>query len=179
MALNLKKNKTINLTKSAPQALVYKIGLSWDATADLDASVVAFTDDDSLVDFVSYAHGFDTVVGITHSGDATDGNADGDDEVVVIDPSKLPDNVTKVVVTITSHVDNGDAVTFGETENPLAKLYVGGNTVEASLDSEAAFGTSFLFVELEKVNNEWTYTNVSDMVGSSPQGLADIVSKFG
>ena len=176
MALNLKKNKTINLTKSAKTVTEYKIGLAWDAEGDLDVSVVACDANGSRVGLCYYDEKTG-INGITHSGDARDGEAEGDDESVVIDINGLDENVTDLHVMITSYSET-DPVTFGATDNPVATLYLGGNDVQCELDSEAAFGTSLHFVTLSKTEEGFVYKNVSEMLGDSLNGLADVDRAF-
>lgn len=176
MALNLTKNKTINLTKSAPTIKEFTVGLAWDAEADLDASAVVLDSEGNRSGLVYYAdlQG----VGITHSGDARDGEAEGDDESITINLDKLPENAQRIIVTITSYSEN-DPVTFGAAQNPVATLKANGNTlVEAKLDETAAFGTAVEFVELYKEGSDWQYKNISETVGFSSNGLEDIVNKY-
>ncbi|AUR86277.1 TerD domain protein [Vibrio phage 1.084.O._10N.261.49.F5] len=174
MALNLSKQKTINLTKSAPSMKEFKIGLSWDADTDLDASMIVLGEDGSRKDIVFY--GNLEGKGIKHSGDARDGEAAGDDESITVNLSEVEGS--RLIVAITSYSE-GSPVTFGAAQNPVAKLYGNGNVlVEAKLDESAAFGTSVEFVEFYKEGSEWQYKNVSETVGMSANGLEDIVAKF-
>lgn len=176
MALNLTKNKTVNLTKSAPSIKEFVIGLAWDADADLDASALVLDDQGKRIGIVYY----DDLQskGIKHSGDARDGEAEGDDESITINLEELPSEAARVLVTITSYSD-GEPVTFGAAQNPVATLKANGNTlVEAKLDEDAAFGTSVEFVELYKDGTEWQYKNVSETLGMASNGLADVVNKY-
>jgi len=174
MALNLTKQKTINLSKSAPAMKEFKIGLSWDADTDLDASMVVIGEDGTRKDIVFY--GNLEGKGIVHSGDVRDGEAEGDDESITINLEKVEG--VRLVVAITSYSEDSP-VTFGAAANPVAKLYGNGNVlVEAKLDESAAFGTAVEFVEFYKDSGEWQYKNISETVGFSANGLEDIVAKF-
>lgn len=172
--LNLSKNKEINLTKSAPSVTKFKVGLAWDAPVDLDASIVALDESGKRVDLVYY--GNLTGSGITHSGDARDGEASGDDESIEVDLSKV--TASRLIVAITSYSDM-EATMFGSAANPIASLYANGNTlVQANLDETAAFGTALEFVEFYKEGSEWKYKNISETSGSSKNGLEDIIAKY-
>lgn len=174
MALNLSKSKTINLSKSAPNITEYVIGLSWDANTDLDASAVILDSSGKRTGLVYYAEL--SAKGVKHSGDARDGEASGDDETITINLNDVDGD--RVVVTITSYSE-GSPVMFGSAQNPVAKLYANGNVlVEANLDSSAAFGTSVEFVEFFKESGDWQYKNVSETLGTSPNGLQDVVNKY-
>lgn len=176
MALNLGKGKEINLTKSAPSISEFVIGLSWDAEGDLDASAVLLDSNGNRKGIVYYQEL--SARGVVHSGDATDGEAEGDDETITFKLNELDPSVERVIVTVTSF-SNNDPVMFGSTANPLAKLKANGTTlVEAKLDETAAFGTAVEFVEFFKKGSDWQYKNISETVGSSANGLTDIVAKY-
>lgn len=179
MALELKKNKEINLTKSAPSLKVVRIGLAWDEGADLDASAILLDENNKLVDGTPVYYGNLSAAGIQHSGDARDGEAEGDDESIVINLDEVDPRVKKAVISITSYSDSGP-VTFGSTSNPVARLYDGEKVlIEAKLDEEAAFGTAMEFVELQKNDEgQWIYKNISETAGQSDNGLSDIIAKY-
>ena len=83
----------------------------------------------------------------------------------------------KVIIVISSY----ESGSFGAANNPVARLYKKGETsslIECNLDSEAAFGTSLELVEFTKNGNEWEFKNLSEMVGTSENGLQDIVDKY-
>lgn len=176
MALNLTKNKTINLTKSAPAITEFVVGLAWDASADLDASAVVLDDTGSRIGLVYYGELSDK--GIKHSGDARDGEAEADDETITLNLKDLPEDADKIIIAITSYSEK-EPVMFGSAQNPVATLKANGNTlVEAKLDETAAFGTAVEFVEFYKEGGDWQYKNTSQTVGSSANGLEDIVNKY-
>lgn len=179
--LNLAKEKEINLTKSAPALTNVKVGLSWDEGADLDASIILLNESGKMIGHVFYDNYKDKPeAGIEHSGDARNGQAEGDDEIITVDLNAINPDAKTLVFTISSHVDDGDAVMFGSTCNPVAKLYDGDKVlIQAKLDEEAAFGTSMDFVSLTKNDDgEWIYKNLSETIGSSPMGFGDIFNKY-
>lgn len=190
MPMVLTKGQSLNMTKSMKTLTTYKLGLSWDANSDLDAVAVILNDagkivkpEDAHVAYYGNCTGNkfgqpeNPVAGITHSGDARDGSAAGDDETITIDTSKLPADVSKVLIAVTSYSE-ADPVPFGAAANPVAKMYDDKGTVlfEVKLDQNAAFSTAIEFVMLERVNGEFIVTNLSNPVGSAKNGLEDILS---
>ncbi len=171
MALNLSKGKpAINLTKSVPNNTKYTVGLSWDGESDLDASVVVMKNGSrkELVYFDNL-----TTKGITHQGDALDGAAEGDDETIDLDLAQVEGD--ELIVTITSY----NSGTFGTAEAPVATLYANGNVLlEAPLDSECAFGTALELVKFTVSDGDWSFENLSNTLGSSANGLEDVVAKY-
>lgn len=191
MPMILAKGQSLNMTKSAPKLSVYRFGLAWDADSDLDAGAVILNKDGKIVKpedaHVSYygnctGNKFNQpenpVAGITHSGDARDGAAEGDDETITIDTTKLGADVDKILLYVASYSDK-EPKPFGASARPVTRLYDTAGTVmfQVALDQNAAFSTSFEFVMLERVNGEFIITNVSEPVGSAANGLEDILNK--
>lgn len=188
--LNLAKNASINLTKALASVTKFAIGLSWDAATDLDASALKLTQqgkikspDEQNVAYYRNATGNpygekeNPVSGITHSGDARDGFASGDDETITIDGTALVDGDI-ILIAITSFSD-GQPQPFGNAAKPVAKLYDQNNNVlvEVKLNEDAAFSTAIEFVELRKENGEIKFTNLTKPVGNcSANGLVDIIT---
>ena len=189
----LAKGQSLNMTKSLASLAVYRFGLAWDEGSDLDAGAVILNSagkivkpEDAHVAYYGNCTGNkfgqpeNPVAGITHSGDARDGKAVGDDETIIIDTSKLAADVEKILLYVASYNEKGPEP-FGAASKPVARAYDDKGKVlfECKLDENAAFSTAFEFVLLEKVNGEWIITNVSDPVGQAANGLTDILKSRG
>lgn len=187
-AIVLKKNASINLSKAVASLTTYRFGLSWDESADLDAVAMVVDENGKLFppaeNHMAYygnctgnkfGNAENPVAGLTHSGDARDGAAEGDDETITIDTTKLLKD--RVIIAVTSYSENGP-VPFAATANPVAKLYdQNGNVlVEVKLDENVAFSTAVEFVELTKVNGEWSVKNLTNPAGNSENGLTDLLA---
>ena len=111
MSLELRKvtaGERINLSKEQAGLKKFKIGLSWDVkegvTADLDASVVILGENEKMLseDSIVFYNKLEAYTGaIKHSGDERSGAAEGDDETITIDLSKLPSDVKTMLAVIT------------------------------------------------------------------------------
>ncbi|UIW10492.1 stress response protein [Aeromonas phage BUCT695] len=191
MAVILKKAGSINLTKAAAGLTKVRLGLSWDESADLDAVAMVvdqagklFPPAENNIAYYGNCTGNkfknpeNPVVGITHSGDARDGSADGDDETITIDLTKVQQD--RVIIAVTSYSE-ADPVPFAASVNPVAKLYddKGNVLVEVKLDQDAAFSTAVEFVELKRENGEWIFTNITNPVGNKSNGLEDLMALHG
>ncbi|MBN2695002.1 TerD family protein [bacterium] len=187
MPISLVKGERINLTKENPGLQKLKIGLSWDMkpglTADLDASILLLGDDgkmireDSIV-FYNQLTSFDGAV--VHSGDNRTGDGDGDDEVISVDLKKTQSQ--EILAVITSYADpNQEAVVFGRIKNATVKLY-DAETNEVlyvfDLTEDMSNATSMEMVRLYKHNGEWKFNAIGERVGSSKNGLEDVVNKY-
>ena len=97
MAINLQKGQRVSLDNSMKLALV---GLGWDTNRydggndfDLDASAFLLGENGKLLrdeDFVFYNNLNGRDGAVVHTGDNLTGDGDGDDEVIMIDFTKIP-----------------------------------------------------------------------------------------
>ncbi len=106
--VSLAKRQSVSLVKSGAPALSrIRMGLGWDpapgrADIDLDASVIAFDRRGKDIGKVWFMHKKEFGGAITHSGDNLTGAGEGDDEVINVDLSRLPAEVTVLAFTINS-----------------------------------------------------------------------------
>ena len=108
MGVNLSKGQRVSLDKNMQMALV---GLGWDtnkydggADFDLDASAFLVGANGKVRndnDFIFYGNLQSTDGSVTHTGDNLTGEGDGDDEVLIIDFSKVPADIEKIAITVT------------------------------------------------------------------------------
>lgn len=193
MAIQLQKvesGQRINLSKSQPGLKRVRIGLSWDVkegvAADLDASLLVLNaqekmlTEDSIV-FYNQLALYDEA--IKHSGDERSGDKDGDDETITIDLSKLPAEVKILLAVITIYGDpnSGALVNFGRVKNASVRLYDADKDqalYEYDLSEDASRGTAVEMARLYFKDGAWRFTALGDIVGTSPNGLVDIINKY-
>lgn len=189
MALNLSKSApAINLSKSAPALLKgLTLGLQWDGDADLDVTAIQYKGGIRLGNIVGYpmlerdsmgvyTGGYNyTVQGFDYSGDALDGSADGYDETININLSEVEGE--EIILYLTSYSES-EPMTFGESINPEAILTdnTGKELASIKLDQDAAFGTAFQMLRVFKEGSDWKIENNNQMVGSSNNGLQDVMN---
>ena len=99
MAISLVKGQKVSLDNSLTHALV---GLGWDTNRydggydfDLDASVFLLGENGKLQrdeDFIFYNNLRSRNDAVVHTGDNLTGEGEGDDEVIMIDFTKIPDD---------------------------------------------------------------------------------------
>lgn len=199
MALELRKiqaGQSINLTKEQVGLKRIRIGLSWDfksgVVADLDTSIVVLGDngrmltEDSLLFYNSpkNAQGKPHLYNgsLVHNGDERSGLTDGDDETIEIDLTQLPSSI-KALVAATTIYGTGqyELLTFGRIKNASVRLY-NADTRQAlyqfDLTGEAAKGTAVEMVRLVLREGDWRFEALGGVVGTSDNGLQDIVNKY-
>lgn len=86
------------------------VGLGWDFTGkerfDLDASITGFGEKFNVVEAIYYSHKKGLNNSVIHFGDNLTGEGEGDDEVIQIFLSKVPQDVYYLAVTINSYTKN-------------------------------------------------------------------------
>ncbi|MCX3058958.1 TerD family protein, partial [Streptomyces beihaiensis] len=169
--VSLQKNQTVSLVKGGrPLLSQVKMGLGWEPAfrgkdIDLDASVIAYGPQRNHID--SCYFGKLSIVGgaIQHSGDNLTGEGAGDDEVIVVDLGRLPQEVTGLVFTVNSF--------SGQKFTEVAKAYcrlldaaTGEELVRFDL-TNAEPQTGVMMAKLIKqFSGEWEMTAIGDFVKS-------------
>ena len=124
MAVNLSKGQRVSLDKGMKMAL---IGLGWDvnqydggADFDLDASAFLLGANGKVrkdEDFIFYGNLDSSDGSVHHTGDNLTGEGEGDDEVLVIDFSKIPPDIDKIAITVTIYEAPVRRQNFGQVSN--------------------------------------------------------------
>ncbi|MFE2439800.1 TerD family protein [Streptomyces sp. NPDC059409] len=106
--VSLQKNQTVSLVKGGrPVLSQVKMGLGWEPAyrgkdIDLDASVIAYGPQRNHIDSCYFGKLSIVNGAIKHSGDNLTGEGGGDDEVIVVDLGRLPQEVSGLVFTVNS-----------------------------------------------------------------------------
>ena len=191
MAISLVKGQKVSLDNSMKLALV---GLGWDtnrydggADFDLDASAFLLGENGKLQkdeDFIFYNNLESRNKAVVHTGDNLTGDGDGDDEVIMIDFTKIPDDVKKVAICVTIHDAAARGQNFGQVSNAyirIAKLAdefdtVGEPVLKFDLEEEFSIETALVVAEIYQKNEEWKFNAIA---AGYQGGLEAIVRSFG
>ncbi|MFJ9719578.1 TerD family protein [Streptomyces sp. NPDC101213] len=167
--VSLQKNQTVSLVKGgSPLLSQVKMGLGWEPAyrgrdIDLDASVIAYGPQRNHID--SCYFGKLSIVGgaIKHSGDNLTGEGGGDDEVIVVDLGRLPQEVTGLVFTVNSF--------SGQKFTEVAKAYcrlldaaTGEELVRFDLTSAEPQTGVMMAKLIRQFTGEWEMTAMGDFV---------------
>lgn len=191
MAINLQKGQRVSLDSSMKHALV---GLGWDTNRydggqdfDLDASAFLLGANGKLLrdeDFIFYNNLESRNKAVVHTGDNLTGDGEGDDEVILIDFSKIPSDVEKIAICVTIHDAETRRQNFGQVSNAyirIAKLAdefdtVGEPVLKFDLEEEFSIETALVVAEIYKKNGEWKFNAVA---AGYQGGLEAIIRSFG
>ena len=181
MAVNLSKGQRVNLDKSIKMALV---GLGWstnryDGSADFDLDASAFLIGKngkvrSDEDFIFYSNLESRDGSVRHMGDNLVGGSGGDDEVILIDFSKVPADVEKIAITVTIYEADERRQNFGQVSQAYVRVaaisspddMTGRDVLRFDLAEEFSIETALVFCEFYRYQGEWKF----NAVGSGYQG---------
>lgn len=156
--VNLQKGQRVTLRKEGGTALTFvKMGLGWDPVQtrsmfgnrtvdiDLDASVIMFADGNPA-DFAYYGQLSSKDGSVRHQGDNLTGEGEGDDEVILVDLTRVPAHVTTLLFIVTSYKGH----TFEQVKNAFCRLVDGSNNAELARYTLAG-GMPFTAMAMAKV----------------------------
>lgn len=188
MAVTLSKGGNVSLAKVDPSLKNVKIGLGWDTRStdgqdfDLDASAFLLTDSGKVRgdnDFIFYNNLKSSDGSVTHTGDNRTGEGDGDDEALIIELNRVPQEITKIVFVVTIHDAATRRQSFGQVTNAFIRLVNNDSNVEAArydLTEDASTETAMLFGELYRHAGEWKFRAVGQGYAG---GLASVCAQYG
>ncbi|EGG43976.1 stress-induced protein [Streptomyces griseoaurantiacus M045] len=169
--VSLTKNQTVSLVKGGrPLLAQVKMGLGWEPAfrgkdIDLDASVIAYGAQREHIDSCYFGKLSILNGAIKHSGDNLTGEGGGDDEVIVVDLGRIPQEVTGLVFTVNSF--------SGQKFTEVAKAYC--RLLDAATGEElvrfdltgAESQTGVMMAKLvRQFSGEWDMTAMGNFVKS-------------
>lgn len=194
MAVSLMKGQKISLSKESAGLSVVTVGLGWDEApqkrgffakkeraVDCDASALLLKNG-KLVgkeDIVYFAHLKHSSGSVVHRGDNLTGAGDGDDEQIMVDLSRVPYDVDRIVfvVNIYQAVQRGQH--FGMIKNAFIRIVDDRNNTEIcryNLTDDYNGCMAMIFGEIYKHNNEWKFNAMGQ--GTPDAGLSELANRF-
>jgi tellurium resistance protein TerD len=189
MAISLQKGQKVDLTKGNPGLSKLIVGLGWDTNkydggADFDLDAAAFLlGDNSKVpsdsDFIFYSNLQHSSGAVTHTGDNLTGEGDGDDEVIKVDLSKVPSNISKIDFTVTIYDAESRGQNFGQVSNAYIRVVdeaSGKELIRYDLGEDFSVETAVVVGEMYRNNGEWKFNAIGSGFSG---GLAALCRNFG
>ncbi|MBR4383181.1 MAG: TerD family protein [Selenomonadaceae bacterium] len=189
MAVSLKKGQKVDLTKTNPGLKEVLIGLGWDTNKydggsafDLDAAAFLLNGEGKAnadSDFIFYGNLKHASGAVEHLGDNLTGEGEGDDEEIVVDLSKVPENVAKIDFTVTIYEAEERKQNFGQVENAFIRVVnkaTNEELIRYDLGEDFSIETAVVIGELYRNKGEWKF----NAIGSGFEGgLAALCKNFG
>jgi len=186
MAINLSKGGRVNLSKEAPGLNKMVVGLGWDANAsdtggdfDLDASVFltgANAKTTSEKNFVYYNNLNSADGSVTHTGDNLTGEGDDDDEQVIVELSKVAEDIQELIFVVTIHDADVRKQNFGQVSNAYIRIVDesnGSEILKYELDEDYSTETAIEFGKLYRKDGSWRFQAVGTGFAAGLQGFVD------
>lgn len=189
MGVCLTKGQKVSLTKDNAGLSKIIVGLGWDINqfdtgGDFDLDAVAFMVGDNgkvtkQEDFIFFGNLKHPSGSVEHLGDNRTGVGEGDDEVIKIELSNIPAEITKIVFAVTIYEAEARHQNFGQVSNAFVRIVDEVKNEEMlryDLGEDFSIETAAVFGELYKHNGEWKF----NAIGSGFQGgLAALCGTYG
>ena len=109
-------------------------------------------------------------------GDNLTGAGEGDDEVIKINLKKVPNDVQKILVTVTIHEAQQRRQNFGQVQNSFVRIVNAQTQQEAvryDLVDDYSIETALIMAELYRKDGEWRLNAVGSGYQGGLQALLD------
>lgn len=197
MAINLVKGQKIDLTKNNSSLTSLLIGLGWDPVKksggllgglfnsapdiDVDASVFMLRNDKFVDknDLIYFGNLVSRCGGVRHTGDNITGDGDGDDEQIIVDLSRIPQDVNRLVFVTNIYDCIKRKQNFGMIQNAFIRVAdnkTGKDIARYNLSENYEGFTGLIFAEVYRHNSEWKFAALGQ--GTNDTGLNDMMRRY-
>jgi len=188
MSINLVKGQKVDLTKGNAALKKLVVGLGWDVNTngggdvDCDASAIMLNKDGKLVskkDVIYFGNKQSKSGSVTHMGDNLTGAGAGDDEQIVVDLSRVPEDVSRIVFVVNIYNCESRGQHFGMIKNAYIRLVdntSGGELTKFNLSDDYDKMTSLIMGEVYRNNGEWKFSALGE--GSKATGISQLSAKY-
>lgn len=202
MSINLKKGQRIDLTKGDSTLNRVIVGLGWDPIEssngrgllsslfggaagyefDCDASVFMLDENgkiNNINDLIYFGNLRSKCGSIIHTGDNLTGEGEGDDEQIIVELSKIRNEIKRLLFVVNIYECIKRNQHFGMIRNAYIRL-VNDNgkkeLVRYNLTENYSGKTALLVGEIYRHNGEWKFAAIGE--GTTDTGLNDICKKL-
>ncbi|OOB75473.1 stress protein [Clostridium haemolyticum] len=201
MAVNLKKGERISLTKEDVTLSRIMVGLGWDPVEqksskgifgtlfnssapdiDCDVSVIMLNKDSKIQskkDVIYFGNLSHISGSVQHMGDNLTGDGDGDDEQVVLELSKIPSSIEKLVFVVNIYDCVKRNQHFGMIRNAFIRimnLQDNKEMLRFNLTDNYSNKTGIYVAEIYRRGLEWKFAAIGE--GDTVTGLQDMINKY-
>ena len=177
--VSLFKGQKVSLTKDNPGLIRVIVGLGWDtnkydggAPFDLDAAAFLLDSNGKVradSDFVFYNNLIHPSEAVKHTGDNLTGEGEGDDEVIIVNLTRIPESVCRIAFTVTIYDAEERKQNFGQVSNAYIHIVDSATNEELiryDLGEDFSVETAVVVGELYRHNGEWKF----NAIGSGYKG---------
>ena len=116
---------------------------------------------------------------VQHMGDNLTGAGDGDDEQILVDLAKMPQQYDRIVLVVNIYQAVQRKQHFGLIENAFIRLVDGKTNKEMckyNLTENYSGMTAMIFGEVYRHNGEWKFSAIGQ--GTNDPGLGELVNRY-
>jgi tellurium resistance protein TerD len=198
--INLQKGQKIDLTKGNDGLTKILVGLGWDevskpksgglrglfgggsAAIDCDASAILLDSQGKLTKkerLVYYGNLQSEDLSVRHSGDNLTGEGEGDDEQILVDLSKVQNDIHRIVFVVNIYDCTKRKQDFGLIANAFIRVVnpVGNQELcRFNLTDNYTGKTSLVVAEVYRHNNEWKFGAIGE--GTNDASLSELIRRY-
>jgi tellurium resistance protein TerD len=184
MSVSLSKGGNVSLSKEVPGLQAVIVGLGWDvrtttgADFDLDASALMVGTDGKILSdqhFIFFNNLTSPDGSVEHTGDNLTGEGEGDDEQIKVNLAGVPQEVDKIVVTVSIYDADNRQQSFGQVRNAFIRVVNQADNNEITrydLSEDASTETAMVFGEVYRNGAEWKFRAVGQGYSTGLSGIA-------
>jgi len=195
MAVNLQKGQKISLTKDNESLDKIILGLGWDqqevkggffsriksANIDCDATALLLKNgkvvsDKDIIYFGNLKHKSGSVV---HTGDNLTGEGEGDDEQIIVELKKVPEDYDRIVLVVNIYSAKQKNQHFGMIRNAFIRVVNAKNNQEIcryNLTENYEGLTALIFGEVYRHNGEWKFNAMGQ--GTNDLNIMELANRY-
>lgn len=193
MSVNLQKGQKVDLTKGNSGLKSLVVGLGWDEAPkgffsrrediDCDASAILINGSTGKlkgpVDVVYYGNLTHTSGSVRHCGDNLTGAGEGDDEQIIVELTRVPQEFSKIVFVVTIYQARERRQQFGMIKNAFIRIVdadTGKELCKYNLSENYEGKTAMIFGEVYRYNNEWKFGAIGEPTNDN--GIGEMAARF-
>lgn len=196
MAINLVKGQKIDLTKNNSGLKKLLVGLGWDPVKqgkgflgfgtskpniDIDSSVIMLRNDKikSNSDIIFFGNLKSACGGVNHMGDNLTGGGEGDDEQILVDLSRIPQDVNKLRFIVNIYECIKRKQHFGMIQHAFIRVADGNNNQNIAmynLTDDYNGKTALVVGEVYRHNGEWKFAAIGE--GTNDTCISDMAKQY-
>lgn len=195
MSVNLQKGQKVDLTKDNAGLKTLVVGLGWDEAPkkfslfskqediDCDASAILINAQTGKlygpIDVVYYGQLMHRSGAIRHCGDNLTGAGDGDDEQIIVELTKVPQDYSKIIFVVTIYQARERKQQFGMIKNAFIRIVdadTGKELCKYNLSENYEGKTAMIFGEVYRYNGEWKFGAIGEPTNDN--GISEIAARY-
>lgn len=195
MSINLQKGQRISLKKEAPNLTRLMCGLGWDVgkkaggwfssspNFDLDSFVIALDQNQKLKDksnIIYFGNLRHSSGSITHLGDNLTGDGQGDDEQIIVDLPKVPEQIAKLIFIVNIYEAQKRNQELSQIKNAFVRLIDLNNNQEIARyqlsGTQYQNKNALILGEVYRHDLEWKMAAIGEAFDA--KGITDIAKKY-